>query len=129
MTTFFDNIFVRVHEFYNKKNYIPVAMGIYFLIVTQVCIVFTLAISFNLATGGMFASEKMDKATFYTIYGVIIIGLAFLDIRRYASSKTRKTLELRFKRRKSIPIWLIFMIPILFLSIGLALIFTLTTGK
>ncbi|EJF10144.1 hypothetical protein O71_10939 [Pontibacter sp. BAB1700] len=129
MIAFFDYVFFKVHRFYSKKNYIPVAMGIYFLIVTQICIIFSLGIAFNFATGGLFSSESMHKTIFYSTYGVIIGGFAFLNIKRYANSKVRKALEAKFHIRRSIPMWVIFMIPIFFLSVGLALIFTLTSVK
>lgn len=129
MTAFFDYMFVRTHEFYRKKGDIPIATGIMFLIGTQICILFTVATAFNFATGGMFSSQGMDEVTFKIIYGVIIGVIAIMDIKRYANSKVRTALQAKYKNKKSVPLWLIFMVPVLFLSMGLVLIFTLTTGK
>lgn len=116
-----DYIFYRIYLYYKKKDYIPVTMGINFIVVLLVAFFFVFAVSFNFMTDGLFTYENLDKRPAKAIYFSIFIAMYLFSILRYAKTKKRKELEAKFHNKrinKSIKTWQIFISPILVLLLG-----------
>ena len=124
-----DYIFYRIYTYYNKKDYIPVMMGIYFLFVLELTILFFLSVIFNLLTNGLFSNQHMRKDMFWLVFGGVLVFLFAFNVFRYIKRNKLESIIKQFENsplNKKIKTWQIFIMPILvvILSVMLIVLFT-----
>lgn len=124
-----DYIFYRIYTYYNKKDYIPVMMGIYFLFVLELTILFFLLAIFNLLTNGLFSNQHMRKDMFWLVFGGVLVFLFAFNVFRYFKRNKLESIIKQFENsplNKKIKTWQIFIMPILvvILSVMLIVLFT-----
>lgn len=124
---FFDYIFYRIYLFYKKKDYIPIMMGIYFVLVLQVCFTFFIGIVVNISTSGVFSakSKYFGETTLWIGYSAIQIFLFGFDVYRYSKKNNVNNLILKFKSiglNGKIKTWQIFILPLIVLCLAFAVI-------
>lgn len=104
-------------------------MGVYFLFVVELTIVFFLGTIFNFLTDGLFSKQGMNKVEFWTIFLGIIILLFAYNVFRYVNKEKIKSIIKKFENKplnQKIKTWQIFTVPILILFISIALIVVVT---
>lgn len=120
-----DYIFYRVYEYYKKKQYIPVMMGIYFLTIFFVSVVFCLAITLDFSSKGLISMSRIDKGLFKGIWVAFLIILFVLNVLRYGSRDKVAKIVNRYENselNKTIRTWQIFMLPLVFVAIAVLVI-------
>jgi hypothetical protein len=118
-----DYIFYRVYTYYKKK------MGIYFLFVVELTILFFLGIVLNFSTAGLFSNQGMKKDTFWTIFTGIVILLFAFNVFRYVNRGRVESIKKRFESsllNQKIKTWQIFIVPILVIVSSVSLIILLS---
>jgi hypothetical protein len=124
-----DYIFYRVYTYYKKKDHIPIMMGIYFLFVVELTILFFLGIVLNFSTAGLFSNQGMKKDTFWTIFTGIVILLFAFNVFRYVNRGRVESIKKRFESsllNQKIKTWQIFIVPILVIVSSVSLIILLS---
>lgn len=119
-----DYIFYRIYTYYKKKDHIPVMMGIYFLFVLELTLLFLCGIIFNFSSGGIFSNQFIEKDKFWTIFIVFIISMFVWTTIHYIKKGKVTSIVKRFdlsSLNQKIKTWQIFLLPILiiFISVGL----------
>lgn len=119
-----DYLFYKIYAYYKRKNYIPVMMGIYFLLVLQICCLFLLGTILNLTVDGILSNQNkgFNKEHFYTVYFFIVVFLFVLNILRYSRKKRVQALESRFKDRRGLKTWQVFILPVLMVFFSILII-------
>ena len=118
-----DYIFYKIYSFYQKKRYIPVTMGINFLLVLEACILFFLVMVFNFSTNQLFSKDHLSKGIFYMIYYGIYLVLIILLIRRYGFKERRDRIIEKCRNGKdSFKTWQIALLPVLFIALSVLVI-------
>ena len=125
MTNNMDYIFYRIYTYYKKKDHIPVMMGIYFLFVVELAILFLSGILFNFSTDGLFSNQGMSKNTFWAIFIVITILLFVFNVYRYVRRGKIESIIKQFENsplNQKIKTWQVFIIPILIVVFSILLL-------
>lgn len=120
-----DYIFYRIQQYYRKKEYIPVMMGIYFVFVLQISLFFLLGVILNIIFGGIFSAKHLDKTMFLTICVAIFLSLFVFDIFRYSRQKKVIEIDKRFhdnSLNEIIKVWQIFMMPVFIVVLSVIII-------
>src|SRR5687767_14510493 len=119
---YFDYVFFRIHSYYVKKRYMPIIMGIGFLVVLKYCLLFLFATIINMFTDNIISATYIDRRTFYFFYWSIIIVFLIVDIFRYGGREKVSSYRELFKQsslNSKIPTWLIFMQPLVFILLSI----------
>lgn len=120
-----DYMFYRIYTYYKKKDHIPIMMGIYFLFVVELAVLFLSGIVFNFSTDGLFSNQGMSKNTFWAIFiGITILLFAF-NIFRYVKRGKIESIIKQFENsplNQKIKTWHIFIIPILIVVFSILLV-------
>lgn len=121
----FDYFFYRIYSFYKKKRYIPKMMGIYFILVLQVSILFLISLIVNFSTHGWISERNMHSTLFWSLYCSILILLFIFNVIRYTRTGKCEQLLIKFSKarvNRFVRTWQIFLVPIFVILIAILFI-------
>lgn len=125
-----DYVFVRVFNFYKRKDHIPISMGVMFLFVLFLSLYLLFGICFNLIFDNAYTEENLGGTTYYLISGLILISVIMALTFRYSPRQKRQSILFTFENRHfkvDPPLWFIFCLPLIF--IGLTMFIILLFGN
>jgi hypothetical protein len=112
-------IFYRIYSYYERKKYIPTAMGIYFMTILMFALIFSLVSIMNITADNLLSPQNLEPSSYKFFTFAIISGVLGGNAWYYGRKNKVEKIVQKYSTNplnRKLKTWMIFaIIPFIFI--------------